>query len=113
MDDEYWTTRDGRRIAVGEMTEEHVRNTLRMILRKRRRISERTSTLARTLDEYGRGPIADRRPRRAIEDLDDYGDGQDFLNAQYQRDLANPHAFFPLLEGGVYGSPGLAKKYNR
>ena len=36
MDDEIWTMRDGTRIAVGDMSESHVRNTLRMILRKRR-----------------------------------------------------------------------------
>lgn len=34
MKDEFWTCRDGRKIAVGDMDESHVRNTLRMILRK-------------------------------------------------------------------------------
>lgn len=41
MEDEIWTTRDGRKIAVGDMDEQHVRNTLRMILRNRRRMQER------------------------------------------------------------------------
>lgn len=36
-DDEVWTTRDGRELRVGEMTEDHVRNALRMILRNQRR----------------------------------------------------------------------------
>lgn len=36
MEDEIWTTKDGRKIPVGEMTESHVRNTLRMILKNRR-----------------------------------------------------------------------------
>ena len=31
MADETWTTQDQRRIAVGDMTEAHVRNTLKMI----------------------------------------------------------------------------------
>lgn len=34
--EEYWTKRDGTRIAVGDMDVEHLRNTLRMIIRKRR-----------------------------------------------------------------------------
>lgn len=36
MMDEYWTTRDGRQIAVGDMTEQHAKNCLRMILRRNR-----------------------------------------------------------------------------
>lgn len=36
MDDEIWTTKDGRKIAVGDMDEQHVRNALRMVIRKRR-----------------------------------------------------------------------------
>lgn len=36
MKDEIWTQKDGTKIAVGDMTEEHVRNALRMILRKAR-----------------------------------------------------------------------------
>ena len=35
--DEIWTTRDGRKIAVGDMSEDHVRESLRMILRQKRR----------------------------------------------------------------------------
>jgi hypothetical protein len=37
--DEIWTCRDGRKIPVGEMFEDHVRNALRMILRKRRKLA--------------------------------------------------------------------------
>ena len=36
MQEEYWTTKDGKRIAVGDMDEQHVRNALRMVLRNRR-----------------------------------------------------------------------------
>jgi hypothetical protein len=36
MEDEIWECKDGRRIAVADMAETHVRNTLRMILRARR-----------------------------------------------------------------------------
>jgi hypothetical protein len=38
--DEVWVTRDGRRMLVGDMGENHVRNTLRMILRNRRKVRE-------------------------------------------------------------------------
>jgi len=40
MKEEYWTTKDGQKIAVGDMTDEHVRNTLRMIIRKAREMKE-------------------------------------------------------------------------
>ena len=36
MDDELWIKRDGTAIAVGDMTMDHLQNTLRMILRLRR-----------------------------------------------------------------------------
>lgn len=89
IDDEIWTTRDGRKIAVGDMEESHVRNALRMLLRARRKKAERLR------ERYD----------------DDIGDGQDLMNAQCHRDLANPNAYFPLLEGGVHGSPDLQKRY--
>lgn len=41
MDDEIWTMRDGTKIKVGDMTESHARNTLRMIIRNERRRAER------------------------------------------------------------------------
>ena len=34
--DEVWKTKDGREIKVGDMHEEHVRNALRLVLRRRR-----------------------------------------------------------------------------
>lgn len=37
MIDEIWTTRDGRNIPVGEMSEDHVRNALRMVIRRQRK----------------------------------------------------------------------------
>jgi len=40
-EDEIWTCRDGRKIPVGEMSEEHVRNALRMILRAQRELTVR------------------------------------------------------------------------
>lgn len=36
MNEQYWTTKDGRKIAVGEMTLEHLRNVLRMLIREDR-----------------------------------------------------------------------------
>jgi hypothetical protein len=92
LDDEYWTTQDGRRIAVGEMDVEHLRNVLRMILRNRRR--EAAKLISTQYDDDF-----------AFLDVD----GQDELNAQAYRDLANPDVYFPLL--GVHGSPELQKKH--
>jgi hypothetical protein len=34
--DEVWVTADGRRLKVGQMDEQHVRNTLRLVLKNRR-----------------------------------------------------------------------------
>ena len=36
MNEEIWTMKDGTKIAVGEMDIEHLRNTLRMIIRTKR-----------------------------------------------------------------------------
>ena len=40
MKEEYWETKDGRKIAVGDMEEDHVRNVLRLILRRKRQFEE-------------------------------------------------------------------------
>jgi hypothetical protein len=40
MKEEYWETKDGKKIAVGDMKEDHVRNVLRLILRKKRYFEE-------------------------------------------------------------------------
>ncbi len=90
--DEIWTTKDGRKILVSEMSEDHVRDALRLVLRKRRL-------------------QARKEARRVFGDASDEIDSQDFLHAEAMRDLANPNAFFPLLDGGVYGSPELAAKH--
>lgn len=37
----YWTTRDGRMVDVDEMSEQHLRNTLKMIIRKNKRMYNR------------------------------------------------------------------------
>lgn len=39
--DEIWTTRDGRKLKVGEMEEAHVRDALRMVIRRARKREER------------------------------------------------------------------------
>ncbi len=89
MKDEIWITKDGKKISVGDMEESHVRNALRMVIRQMRE----------SLEE----------PTRELEPS--AGDMQDMLHAQAMLDLANPNAFFPLLEGGVYGSPELYKRH--
>lgn len=38
--DEVWTTLDGRRIKVGDMDEQHVRNAFRMLIRANRLIKQ-------------------------------------------------------------------------
>lgn len=136
MRDEKWTTRDGRKIAVGDMGEEHVRNTLRMIVRNAACRAEENgilASLATVLEgvrQAAEGPIdaardqlreivrANREKKvrlvmaRAFDMFPgDDDDGQDALNAQYREDLWNPSAFFPLLEGGVHGSQALYGRY--
>lgn len=46
---EYWTMKSGRKISVDDMTEEHVRNTLKMIIRIARINSEKRMTLKERL----------------------------------------------------------------
>lgn len=92
MDDEIWTTRDGERIKVGDMSEEHVRNVLRMLLRNRRVAAEQTA-LRSHWDEEALGV-----------------DPQDIMNAQYREDLRNPNIYFPLL--GCHGSEELYRKHS-
>lgn len=36
LEEEYWMTLAGQRMSVGEMSEKHVRNALRMLIRKHR-----------------------------------------------------------------------------
>lgn len=53
MEDEIWKTRDGREIPVGELGEEHAKNILRMLIRKRReRQMERLNALVSKLDDF-------------------------------------------------------------
>lgn len=68
--EEYWITRQGEYIAVGEMEENHVRNALRMILRRRR---ERA---ARVKAQHG---MSTHRERFEFMDWDDnrHGDHGD------------------------------------
>jgi hypothetical protein len=99
--EEYWIQRDGTKIAVGDMDIGHLRNTLRMIIRKARKHRERQQTV----DEMFCFPdpsIWDR-----------HWDYKDASDAQAYRDLANPNVLFPLLDGGVRGSPALQAKYGK
>jgi hypothetical protein len=67
--DELWTQRDGTKIAVGDMSESHVRNALRMVLRNQRRTLERELFLL-------------ERQRKIIESIESIGASQDFLDAR-------------------------------
>lgn len=49
--DEYWRQKDGSMIAVGDMDDQHVRNTLRLILRHARRRREYDEVVDNRLDE--------------------------------------------------------------
>ena len=42
-DDVIWVMRDGRSIAVGDMTERHAKNVLRMLIRERAAIVDESS----------------------------------------------------------------------
>lgn len=84
MKEEFWTKRDGTRIAVGDMDVDHLRNRRILVSTKHDEMS-------------------------GIDFHED--DGRAMLNAQAHRDLANLNVFFPLIGGGVYGSPALQKRY--
>lgn len=64
--EEYWVTREGARIAVGSMSEEHVKNALRMLIRRDRERAEELERIAddcrRALDEIGMAEAGDRLP---------------------------------------------------
>jgi hypothetical protein len=96
MTEEFWTKRDGTKIAVGNMSMEHLQNTLRMLIRKSR---ERRHILISTEHDEMSGI--------------DESNYENMRDEQAYHNLANPHIFFPLLEGGVYGSSDLQKKYGR
>ena len=36
MNEQYWQAKDGRKLAVGDMTEAHLRNVLRQLIREKR-----------------------------------------------------------------------------
>ena len=113
MKDEIWTMKDGTKIAVNDMSEGHVRNALRMVIRNHRKLQLKLRQAA-MLDRVMRAG------RHAESDLDlemtvgemTVGEMQDELSAQSYRQLSNPEAFFPLLEGGRHGSPELAARYD-
>ena len=96
MRDETWTMRDGTKIKVGDMDENHVRNALRMVIRQARRRKLRAA-----LDVI--------RPEYEMT----VGEMQDELSARAYQDLKNPGAYFPYLDGGVHGSQSLYEKYGR
>jgi thioesterase domain-containing protein len=50
--DEIWTTLEGRKIAVGDMEESHVRNALRLILRQRRRKQAQLQAARALFEEF-------------------------------------------------------------
>lgn len=84
--------RDGTKIAVGDMDIDHLRNTLRMIIRTTRK-RRRRADLRQALDEIT------------------VGEAQDILAGDAYRNLANPQAYFPLL--GCFGSPELQQRVGR
>ncbi len=47
MKEEYWIGNDGKPIAVGDMTEEHMRNALRKLIREGRIVSKNTQQVKR------------------------------------------------------------------
>ena len=89
MKDEMWKMRDGTLIAVSDMSEDHVRNALRMVIRRHRRLQLELEELEETV-----------------------GDVQDRLSADSYNALSNPNVFFPLIEGGRWGSAELAARYD-
>jgi hypothetical protein len=91
--EEYWVKRDGTKIAVGDMDVEHLRNALRMVIRNKRRIAR----------QYARQLL-----EGSLESAFDWEAESD---SWHYNALANPQVYFPLLDGGVWGSPELQRKY--
>ena len=107
MKDEIWTMKDGTKIAVGDMSESHVRNALRMVIRNHNK------QMAHARLRKAARLFCDVASAGGHEDLEmSLGDMQDELSAQAYARLSDPHAFFPLLEGGRHGSPELAARYD-
>jgi hypothetical protein len=52
MEEEIWVCRDGRRLRVGEMSLEHLQNTLRMIIRAKRTTKALTQALKDLSQSY-------------------------------------------------------------
>ena len=61
--EEYWQTADGSVIAVGEMTERHAKNCLRLMIRRMRVLREKATTEQRVLSEMAQEEIARREAR--------------------------------------------------
>lgn len=59
--DEVWTTKDGRKVAVGAMEEAHVRDALRMIIRNVRKRQEHRAAIFRLSSELGASLDDDRK----------------------------------------------------
>lgn len=49
--EEYWTTREGKTIPVGDMTEQHAKNALRMMIRNQKKIMDIVSKAEARVDE--------------------------------------------------------------
>lgn len=98
MKDEIWTMKDGTKIAVSDMSESHVRNALRMVIRNMNKAKARAALR--------------RAAALAGDDWMTVGDIQDELSNQAYNRLSDPGSFFPLLEGGRHGSPELAARYD-
>jgi hypothetical protein len=60
LQEEIWVCRDGRRLRVGEMSLEHLQNTLRLLIRTHRKNRELAASLKTLSEMYGdegaRGP---------------------------------------------------------
>lgn len=94
--EEVWKTSDGREIPVGEMDEEHVKNVLRMILRRRRKMKdriERTRGGLRAFAELVRPYLKEMDQREAMKQIEEDEKLFDSLNAE-------------ILEDRMWGSDG-------
>lgn len=64
--DEIWITRDGTRITVSDMTEQHAKNALRMCIRQRR-LSTLTPREAAFLKQRVQADMADEEREKLAE----------------------------------------------
>ena len=86
--DEYWTQLDGKKILVGDMDLNHLRNTLRMLIRNNRLAKEKLKQKDFTLngDMAQESIRADEEGEEEIEDYPWFSQQDDYVDHLRRKD---------------------------